>query len=104
MTTPSALIPSALRLLLPNLDVSYSGYDSYLPSAVSAAQAAGKKLIVEEWGSLVGSGRDSNLQSNVDKINSYGVPWLYWELITNNDPGQGQDYEVSLSIKAWCIN
>lgn len=23
------------------------------------------------------------------------VPWLYWELITNGDPHQGEDYEVS---------
>lgn len=27
-------------------------------------------------------------------INSYKVPWLYWQLITNPDPHQGQDYEV----------
>ncbi|KAF7978981.1 hypothetical protein HWV62_44237 [Athelia sp. TMB] len=77
------------------------GYDSYLPSAVSAAKAAGKKLIVEEWGSLVGSGRTANLDSNVQKINSYGVPWVYWELITNTDPGQGQDYEINVGGTDW---
>lgn len=135
----------------------YSDYDSFMPSVISAVKAAGKKLIVEEWGSLYGSGRTSNLQSNIQKINSYKVrmrfyvshhpillappippsavcaflriviplfflggdgwciyarglahrsfiwlcsvhvqvPWLYWELITNGDPHQGEDYEVS---------
>jgi hypothetical protein len=42
-----------------------SGYDSYMPAAINQAKAAGKKLIVEEWGSLVGSGRTANLNSNV---------------------------------------
>ena len=48
-------------------------YDSFMPSAISQAQAAGKKLVIEEWGSLYGSGRDANLASNIQKINSYGV-------------------------------
>jgi mannan endo-1,4-beta-mannosidase len=65
-----------------------------MSSAVSQAKSAGKKLIISEWGSLYGSGRTANLQSNVDKINKYGVPWLYWQLITNADPHQGEDYEV----------
>lgn len=65
-----------------------------MPGAISQAQAAGKKLIIEEWGSLVGSGRTANLQSNIQKINNYKVPWIYWELITNPDPHQGEDYEV----------
>ncbi|KAJ7090625.1 hypothetical protein C8R44DRAFT_891797 [Mycena epipterygia] len=73
------------------------GYDSYMPSAISQAQAVGKKLLVEEWGSLVGSGRTANLNSNVQKINNYKVPWLYWELISNPDPHQGQDYEIQVN-------
>ncbi|KAJ7064055.1 glycoside hydrolase family 5 protein [Mycena amicta] len=76
-------------------------YDSFMPSAVSQAQAAGKKLLVEEWGSLVGSGRTANLQSNVQKINNYKVPWLYWELISNLDPHQGQDYEIQVNGADW---
>jgi mannan endo-1,4-beta-mannosidase len=36
-----------------------------MPSAITQANAAGKKLIVEEWGSLVGTGRTANLNSNV---------------------------------------
>ncbi|KAJ7321362.1 glycoside hydrolase family 5 protein [Mycena albidolilacea] len=73
------------------------GYDSYMPGAISQAQAAGKKLIVEEWGSLVGSGRTANLNSNMQKINSYKVPFLYWELISNPDPHQGEDYEIQVN-------
>ncbi|KAJ7479277.1 glycoside hydrolase family 5 protein [Mycena latifolia] len=77
------------------------GYDSYMPSAINQAQAAGKKLIVEEWGSLVGSGRTANLNSNVQKINNYKVPWLYWEVISNVDPHQGEDYEIQVNGADW---
>ncbi|KAJ7024988.1 glycoside hydrolase family 5 protein [Mycena alexandri] len=77
------------------------GYDSYIPSAISQAQAAGKKLIIEEWGSLVGSGRTANLDSNVQKINNYKVPWVYWELISNPDPHQDQDYEIQVNGADW---
>ncbi|KAJ6562737.1 glycoside hydrolase family 5 protein [Mycena vulgaris] len=77
------------------------GYDSYMPSAISQAQAAGKKLIVQEWGSLVGSGRTANLNSNTQKINNYKVPWVYWELITNADPHQGEDYEIQVNGADW---
>ncbi|KAJ7167988.1 glycoside hydrolase family 5 protein [Mycena filopes] len=77
------------------------GYDSYMPSAISQAKAAGKKLIVEEWGSLVASGRTANLNSNVQKINSYKVPWVYWELISNVDPHQGEDYEIQVGGADW---
>ncbi|KZV91731.1 glycoside hydrolase, partial [Exidia glandulosa HHB12029] len=69
------------------------GYDSYMQNAINQAKASGKKLIVGEWGSLVGSGRTANLQSNMQKINGWGIPWLYWEFITNPDPHQGEDYE-----------
>lgn len=76
---------------------SFAGWDSFMSSAVSQAQSAGKKLLAEEWGSLYSSSdssRVANLNSNVQKMNSYGVAWLYWELITNTDPHQGEDYEV----------
>ncbi|KAJ7214111.1 hypothetical protein C8J57DRAFT_1255864 [Mycena rebaudengoi] len=33
----------------------------------------------------------------VQKVNSYKVPWLYWELISNTDPHQGEDYEARYS-------
>ncbi|KAF5360071.1 hypothetical protein D9758_007553 [Tetrapyrgos nigripes] len=76
-------------------------YDSFMSSAVSQAKAAGKKLIVEEWGSLVGSGRVANMNSNIQKINSQKVPWLYWELITNTDPHEGEDYEIQVNGDNW---
>ncbi|TFK39569.1 glycoside hydrolase [Crucibulum laeve] len=69
-------------------------YDDFMSSAISQAQAVGKKLVIEEWGSLFGNGRTANLQSNIQKINNYKVPWLYWELISNPDPHLEEDYEV----------
>jgi mannan endo-1,4-beta-mannosidase len=75
----------------------HSDWDNFLPSAISQARNAGKKLIAEEWGSAVGSGRTANLQSNVQKLNSAGIPWLYWQLITNTDPHNGEDFEVFAS-------
>lgn len=52
-----------------------------MASAVPQAEAAGKLLLAEEWGSLApsGSSRTANMASNVQKINSYKVPWyVYW--------------------------
>ena len=92
------------------------------PAAVTAAQDAGKKVIIEEWGSLYGSGRDANITNTVQKINNYGVrlslspfsplsrsltrtfqvPWFYCELITNVDDHQGtQDYEIEVNGADW---
>src|ERR1700761_3539756 len=34
------------------------------------------------------------LPSQAQKIAAYKVPWLYWELISNADPHEGEDYEV----------
>ncbi|KAF9461513.1 glycoside hydrolase family 5 protein [Collybia nuda] len=76
-------------------------YDNFMTNAVSQARTAGKKLVIEEWGSLVGSGRTANLQSNIQKINNYKVPWFYWELITNPDPHQGEDYEIQVNGADW---
>ncbi|KAH7878812.1 glycoside hydrolase family 5 protein [Lentinula edodes] len=78
-------------------------YDNFMSSAISEAKAAGKKILVEEWGSLApsGSARTANIESNVQKINNYKVPWFYWELITNPDPGEGQDYEIEVNGADW---
>jgi len=76
-------------------------WSNFMANAISQAQSAGKKLIAEEWGSLVGSGRTANLQSNAQIVNGFGVPWLYWELITNTDPHQGQDYEIQVNGADW---
>ncbi|KAJ7112904.1 glycoside hydrolase superfamily [Mycena epipterygia] len=72
-------------------------FSSFMPKAISDAQAAGKKLLVEEWGSLNDANRAGNLAANIKAINALGVPWLYWELITNPDPKQGQDYEIQVN-------
>lgn len=66
--------------------------------AIKQAQAAGKRLIAEEWGSLVGPGRIANLEDNACKLNKWKVPWIYWQLITNIDPHEGEDYEVLLAL------
>ncbi|KAJ3878441.1 glycoside hydrolase family 5 protein [Lentinula edodes] len=78
-------------------------YDNFMSSAISEAKAASKKILVEEWGSLApsGSARTANIESNVQKINNYKVPWFYWELITNPDPGEGQDYEIEVNGADW---
>lgn len=81
----------------------YNGdFDSFLPSAISKAKNAGKKLIVEEWGSLYpSSGRLGNLRYSADQLKKAGVPWLYWELITNKDPHEGEDYEIQVGGDDW---
>ncbi|KAJ7848317.1 hypothetical protein B0H13DRAFT_1906805 [Mycena leptocephala] len=33
----------------------------------------------------------------VQKINNYKLPFLYWELISNPDPHQGEDYEIQVN-------
>ncbi|KZT25785.1 glycoside hydrolase family 5 protein [Neolentinus lepideus HHB14362 ss-1] len=74
-------------------------FDSFMPSAVSQAMAADKKLIVEEWGSLFSSSdssRQANLQGNVEKINKYGVPWLYCMICS-----QDQNYEIEVNGADW---
>ncbi|KAF8181936.1 hypothetical protein K438DRAFT_1601245, partial [Mycena galopus ATCC 62051] len=100
-TVQSAFFSSSCAINVVAVHDYTDGYDSYMPSAISQAQGAGKRLIIEEWGSLVGSGRTANLESNVAKINNYKVPWLYWELISNPDPHQSQDYEIQVNGADW---
>ncbi|KAJ7160592.1 glycoside hydrolase family 5 protein [Mycena crocata] len=76
-------------------------YSDFMPQAIKDAQAANKMIIVEEWGSLVGSDRAGNLAANIKAINGLGVPWLYWQLITNPDPHQGDDYEIQVKGTDW---
>jgi hypothetical protein len=96
--------PRLQRVILPfssyhssSYTVVISDWDDFLGTAVTNAQNAGKKLIVEEWGSEFSSNdgsRVANLQNNVQKMNEHGVSWIYWELITN--PGM-----CSTRFKAW---
>ncbi|KAF5346798.1 hypothetical protein D9758_015724 [Tetrapyrgos nigripes] len=76
-------------------------YDKFMDDAVSQAKAAGKKLLIEEWGSKAGDGQAANLNANIQKINKYKVPWLYWQLISNPDPGEGEDFEIQVNGKNW---
>lgn len=77
-------------------------WDSFLSGAIDKAKQAGKKLIVEEWGSdYQSSDRTSNLNDNMKKMNAQGVPWLYWQLITNPDPHQGEDFEIQVGGQDW---
>ncbi|EIN10943.1 glycoside hydrolase [Punctularia strigosozonata HHB-11173 SS5] len=80
-------------------------WDGFLGTVVANAQSAGKKIIIEEWGSEFSSNdgsRVANMQNNVQKINEHDVSWLYWELITNIDPHQGQDFEIdALNGQDW---
>ncbi|KAJ7764120.1 glycoside hydrolase family 5 protein [Mycena maculata] len=60
------------------------GYDSYMPAAVSAAQAAGKKL-------FIGDGAPSSAAGA-----------LRTSTRTNPDPHQGEDYEIQVNRADWC--
>jgi mannan endo-1,4-beta-mannosidase len=76
---------------------------------VKKAQDAGKKLIMQEWGlcyydtsnnncpkgnALSASTRDANIKKYADNISQAGIPWMYWQIIPNADPHDGNDYEV----------
>lgn len=82
----------------------FSDFGDFLDGAISKAQDAGKKLIVEEWGSLYGGDREGNLKYNIDQMNKYKIPWFYWELITNEDPHQEEDYEVRDSVLSYKLD
>jgi mannan endo-1,4-beta-mannosidase len=42
------------------------------------------------------STRNSNIQTWARQIAAAGVPWLYWQVIPNNDPHYDSDYEVGI--------
>ncbi|KAI5776542.1 glycoside hydrolase family 5 protein [Geopyxis carbonaria] len=74
------------------------------------ATAAGKKLIMQEWGACyfdtennncpqggvldVGT-RNDNIQKWAAAISAAGIPWMYWQILPNNDPHYGYDFEVA---------
>ncbi|KAH8115463.1 beta-1,3-mannanase [Phellopilus nigrolimitatus] len=85
---------------------------SKIQSKVKQAQAAGKKLIFQEWGacyfstsnnncpsgSVLNAGtRNSNIQKWTKQITAAGVPWMYWQVIPNADPHGGTDYEIAVN-------
>jgi len=83
-----------------------------LKNYVTKAQQNGKKLMMQEWGTcyfntspndcpsgsaLDSNTRISNLKTYADQISKAGIPWMYWEIIPNNDPHQGYDYEIGVT-------
>jgi mannan endo-1,4-beta-mannosidase len=89
---------------------------SALQPYVTKAQDAGKKLIMQEWGScytdasnnncnggsaLSSSTRDSNIDNWASSITAAGIPWFYWQVLPNADPHQDWDYEVGINDVNW---
>lgn len=91
------------------------GVGDYATSAIQTyvqrAQAAGKKLLMEEWGAcyfttennncptgsaLLASTRNNNIRTWASQITAAGLPWMYWQVIPNADPHFGQDFEVGV--------
>lgn len=85
---------------------------SNLSPYVSKAKAAGKKLLLEEWGAcyfdtsnndcptggvLATSTRNSNIDTWGKAILEAGIPLMYWQVIPNADPHQSYDYEVGIT-------
>ncbi|PSS37153.1 hypothetical protein PHLCEN_2v1026 [Hermanssonia centrifuga] len=89
---------------------------SAIQTYVQRAQAAGKKLLMEEWGAcyfttennncpsgsvLSTSTRNQNIQTWASQITAAGLPWLYWQVLPNADPHYGQDYEIGIGDASW---
>ncbi|GBE78489.1 hypothetical protein SCP_0113780 [Sparassis crispa] len=87
-----------------------------IQSYVQQAQAAGKKLIMEEWGScyydtlnsncpvgdpLPTATRNANIAGWASNITAAGLPWLYWEVLPDADPHEGDDFEIGLVDPSW---
>jgi len=83
---------------------------------VTKAKNSGKKLLFQEWGACYydtsnndcpqGTPLDSNTRANniknwANQISTAGVPWLYWQILPNNDPHQGYDYEIGINDVNW---
>ncbi|KAL6300258.1 glycoside hydrolase [Sparassis latifolia] len=91
-------------------------YMESIQSYVQQAQAAGKKLIMEEWGScyydtlnsncpvgdpLPTATRNANIAGWASNITAAGLPWLYWEVLPDADPHEGDDFEIGLVDPSW---
>ncbi|KAH9841925.1 glycoside hydrolase family 5 protein [Rhodofomes roseus] len=84
---------------------------SALKPYVAQAQAAGKMLMVEEWGAcyfdtsnndcpkgdaLDADTRSGNIINWAEQIDNAGLPWLYWQVLPNADPHGDYDYEIAM--------
>jgi len=89
---------------------------SKIAGYVKQAVANNKKLLFQEWGAcyfdtsnndcptgspLSSSQRGQNIKNWANTIASAGVPWLYWEILPNNDPHYGYDYEIGINDVNW---
>ncbi|KAJ6151697.1 glycoside hydrolase family 5 protein [Penicillium chermesinum] len=45
--------------------------------------------------------RDNNIKKWADSISAAGIPWLYWQILPNEDPHEGWDYEVGINGVNW---
>ncbi|KAF2762541.1 glycoside hydrolase family 5 protein [Pseudovirgaria hyperparasitica] len=76
---------------------------------VDKAIDAGKKLLFQEWGvcyfdtennncpegtALSDEDRAANLTKWAGEIGEAGIPWMYWQIIPNDDPHYGYDFEI----------
>ncbi|KAL5495243.1 hypothetical protein ACEPAI_706 [Sanghuangporus weigelae] len=79
-----------------NSDSGYHGWGVFprrIQGVVSRAQAAGKKLLFQEWGACFFSTENNNCPT-ASQITAAGMPWMYWQVIPNADPRFGSDYEI----------
>ncbi|KAI1740598.1 beta-1,3-mannanase [Xylaria scruposa] len=86
-----------------------------LSPKVKMAKDSGKKLIMQEWGACYfatsknqecdkgspASNRDANIKTWADNISKAGIPWMYWQILPNEDPHYGSDFEVGIDGKNW---
>jgi mannan endo-1,4-beta-mannosidase len=89
---------------------------SKIQAYVNKAKQSGKFLLFQEWGACYystsnndcpqGTPLDPNTRANniknwANQISSAGVPWMYWQILPNNDPHQGYDYEIGVNDQNW---
>lgn len=89
---------------------------SKLQPYVQKAQANGKKLIMQEWGAcyfdtsnnrcnpsnaLASGSRDDNIGQWAQTFNEVGIPWMYWQILPNEDPHSDWDYEIGINGANW---
>jgi len=90
--------------------------ESKIANYVKEATQHNKFLIFEEWGAcyfdtsnndcpngspLNPNTRANNIQTWANTIASAGVPWMYWQVLPNNDPHDGYDYEIGINDQNW---
>jgi len=95
----------------PELDVmaihNYYGDEAfaanYSRAARQLADQYGKRVYVEEFGSLGNNEtRAAGLAAQIDGIMSAHIPWMFWELVKGSDPAN--DYELwTTDSVSWAV-